>query len=105
MKSKTFLFTQNQNMENYFITALTFLYSIGGIVTFLGFFPTMKDLWQKKPSANTSTYIVWTITTFFTSLYGIFILKDLVFIAVINLQLLACLIVLILRIRLTYIQK
>jgi uncharacterized protein with PQ loop repeat len=92
-------------MENYFITTLTFLYSIGGIATVLGFFPTMKDLWRGKPSANTSTYIIWTITTFSTSLYGIFILKDLVFIAVINLQLLACLIVLILKIRLQYTQK
>jgi len=65
----------------------------------------MKDLWNKKPSANISTYVVWTITTFFTSLYAIFILKDLVFIIVVNLQLLACLLVLILRIRLKYISK
>jgi hypothetical protein len=89
-------------MEQYFIYILTFLYSIWGVVTFIWFVPTMKDLLNRKPSANITTYIVWTITTFFTSLYGIFILKDLVFIIVINLQLLACLIVLILRIRLNY---
>ncbi len=92
-------------MENYFTTALTFIYGIGWIVTLFGYFPTMKDLWQKKPSANTSTYIVWTITMFFSSLYGIFVLKDLVFIVVVSLQLLACLMILILRIRLKYIQK
>lgn len=62
----------------------------------------MRDLWNKKPSANITTYIVRTATTLFTSLYGIFILKDMIFIVVINLQLLACLLVLILRIRLKY---
>ncbi len=87
-------------MESYFITILTFLYSIGWIITFLGFFPTMKDLRQEKPSANISTYLIRTTTTLLTSLYWIFVLKDLVFIIVINLQLLACLLVLILRIRL-----
>ncbi len=89
-------------MEKYFFLALTSLYSIWWIITFLWFVPTMKDLRNKKPSANITTYIVWSATTLFTSLYGIFILKDLVFIIVINLQLLACLIVLILRLRLNY---
>lgn len=92
-------------MEKYFIITLTFIYGIGGIVTFLGFIPTMKDLWQNKPSANISTYIIWTLTTFFTSLYAIFIIKDIAFIVVINLQLLACLIVLVLRWRLKYLTK
>lgn len=87
-------------MKEFFLFVLTFLYGIGGIVTFAGFFPTIKDLWHKKPSANTSTYAIWTTTTFFTSLYGFFILQNLVFNIVINLQLAACLIVLILRLRL-----
>lgn len=87
-------------MEQYFIYTLTFLYSIGGLVTFAGFFPTMKDLWKGKPSANVYTYAIWTSTTFITSLYAIFVVKDLVFSLVINLQLAACLIVLILRLRL-----
>jgi len=87
-------------MEQYFIYTLTFLYSIGGIVTFSGFFPTIKDLWKGKPSANVHTYAIWTVTTFFASLYAIFVVKDLVFSLVINLQLVACLIVLILRLRL-----
>ncbi len=87
-------------MEQYFIYTLTFLYSIGGLVTFAGFFPTMKDLWKGKPSANVYTYTIWTSTTFITSLYAIFVVKDLVFSLVINLQLAACLTVLILRLRL-----
>ena len=69
-------------------------------MTFAGFFPTMKDLWKGKPSANIHTYVIWSLTTFFTSLYAIFVVKDLVFSLVINLQLAACIIVLILRLRL-----
>ncbi|MCX6823100.1 MAG: hypothetical protein NTX91_03870 [candidate division SR1 bacterium] len=88
-----------------FILVLTFVYSIGGIVTFFGFIPTMKDLRHKKPSANSMTYWIWTLTTFFTSLYGIFVLQNTIFIIVINLQLLACLIVLILRLRLNIRKK
>ncbi|MBT4917245.1 hypothetical protein HN709_03340 [Candidatus Peregrinibacteria bacterium] len=87
-------------MEKYIIYAITFLYSIGGLVTFAGFFPTMKDLWKGKPSANIHTYIIWGATTFVTSLYAIFVVKDLLFSLVINLQLAACIIVLILRLRL-----
>ena len=87
-------------MEQYFIYTITFLYSIGGLVTFAGFFPTMKDLWKGKPSANIHTYIIWGLTTFITSLYAILVVKDLVFSLVINLQLLACIIVLVLIIRL-----
>jgi uncharacterized protein with PQ loop repeat len=92
-------------MEQYFIPILTFLYSIGGIITFLGFVPTMKDLWQGKPSANISTYVIWTSTTIITSLYGLFVLKNMVFNIVINLQVFACLIVLILSIKLKYSKK
>ena len=89
-------------MNNDFIIILTFLYSIWWIVTFIWFIPTMKDLWNGKPSANITTYIIWFMTTFITSLYWIFILKNLVFNIVINLQLLACLIVLILAVKLKY---
>ncbi|PCI24227.1 hypothetical protein COB57_05240 [Candidatus Peregrinibacteria bacterium] len=88
-----------------FLKILTFLYSIGGIVTFFGFIPTMIDLWKKKPSANIITYVVWTITTLITSLYGFFVLDNLVFNIVINLQLLACSLVLLLRVRLWYTSK
>ena len=81
------------------IEILTFLYGIGGIITFCGFIPTMIDLWNKKPSANISTYLIWTSTTLVTSIYGFFVLQDLVFNIVINLQLMACFGVLVLRLR------
>lgn len=60
----------------------------------------MIDLIKNKPSANISTYVVWTTTMFFTTLYAIFINKDLVFITVASAKLLACFVVSVLRLRL-----
>ncbi len=89
-------------MKEQLIYILTFVYGAWWVITFLGFIPTMIDLWNKKPSANIMTYIVWTSTTIVTSLYWLFILQNLIFNIVINLQVLACLIILILRLRLKY---
>ena len=87
-------------MQQTFLNVLTVLYGASGIVTFVGFFPTIRDLWRRKKSANASTYWIWTTTTLLTSLYAIFVLRDLVFSVVISFQLAACAIVLILRLRL-----
>jgi len=89
-------------MNDIFIQFLTLAYGLGGVVTFLGYMPTVRDLLKNKPSANIGTYIIWTITTLFASLYGFFVLNNIVFSIVVNLQLLACSVVLILRIRLRY---
>lgn len=83
-----------------FINILTIAYSIAGIVTFAGFIPTIKDLYYKKPSANISTYAIWTITTSITSLYGFFVLKDIVFNIVYSLTLASFVTILIMRLRL-----
>jgi hypothetical protein len=87
-------------MQTTALTILTILYGIGGIATFIGFMPTIRDLWNKKPSANATTYWIWTTTTLITSLYGFFILDNLVFNLVINFQLFACVIILYMRLRL-----
>ncbi len=87
-------------MKDILLNVLTVLYGAGGIVTFLGFLPTIKDLYVGKPSANTWTYMTWTVTTLLASLYGLFILRNFTFNIVINLQLAACIAVLVLSIRL-----
>lgn len=87
-------------MSDLFLAMLKVAYGAGGIVTFVGFFPTIRDLWRRKPSANVSTYVVWSITTFLTLLYAMLIVKDLLFSFVIGLQLAACAVVLVLRLRL-----
>jgi len=92
-------------MKEYFIYILIFVYGLGGIITFIGYFPTIKDLWNKKASANVHTYLIWTITMFITSLYGFFVIKDLVFILVVNLQFLSCAFILALSLKLKYTKK
>jgi ABC-type Na+ efflux pump permease subunit len=87
-------------MYEKFIFALSIAYACGGIVTFLGFVPTMRDLAHGIPSANVATYVVWTITTALAFLYGLFILRDPLFLIVIGLQLAACVVILALRLRL-----
>ena len=92
-------------MKENLIYILTFLYGLGGVITFIGYYPTVKDLLNKKASANIHTYLIWTMTMFVASLYGFFVLKDLMFILVINLNFLACVIILILGLRLKYAKK
>jgi len=92
-------------MKENLLTILTVLYGLGGVITFIGYFPTIKDLWNKKASANIHTYMIWTITMFITSLYGFFVIKDLMFILVVNLQFIACAVILILSLRLNNTRK
>lgn len=87
-------------MNEFFINIITFFYGISGIISFIAYFPTIKDLLNEKASSNISTYFIWTFTTGIASLYGLLVLNNLMFNIVINLQFLACLIVLLLSIRL-----
>ena len=89
-------------MGGIFVNILAILYGLGGIVTFIGYIPTIKDLWHSKASANIHSYTIWTITTFLATIYGYIVLKDLAFIFVANLNFLACAIILVLGIRLKY---
>lgn len=92
-------------MPEYVLTIIKVLYSLGGLVNFIGFIPTIRDLLKGKPSANTLTYWIWTLTTLIFSIYGFTILQDMYFLVVINLQLIACVIVLTLKIRLDLMGK
>ena len=83
------------------LQALTALYGIAWVLTFLGYFPTIRDLRYGKPSANLSTYGMRTFTMLVTFLYALFINWDQLFIVVVWLQLLACVIIFVLRLRLT----
>jgi len=92
-------------MDMSYIKIITILYSAGGIVTFIGFFPTVRDLYNGKPSANITTYIVWTATAFIATLYAATVLHDITFTLVIGLQLLAQVIILFLRVRMLFYHK
>jgi hypothetical protein len=80
---------------------LTILYGICGVISIIGYFPTIKDIYKHKLlSANILSYVLWTFTTGITFLYGLFILDDLLFRIVSGMNFSACAIVLILSLAL-----
>lgn len=83
-----------------FINILTFLYSLWWIISVFWYFPTIMDLYKWKPSASIPSYITWVCTLITSSCYWFFVIKDLPFILIINANLLVCIIVLFLAIRL-----
>jgi hypothetical protein len=67
-------------MQDILIKILILSYGATAIIDTVGYWPTIIDLWRhKKPSANTHTYIMWTITTGIGFLYSLVILPDLLF--------------------------
>jgi len=88
-------------MQGALLQFLTIAYGLVGVVGALAYWPTLKDLYiHKKPSANTRSYAVWTITTGVAFLYGLFVLDDMLFRAISGMHFLACTTVLLLSVRL-----
>jgi len=82
---------------------ITFLYAGTGVVTVLGYLPTIKDLYhRKRPSANINSYIIWTLCSGIVLLYMMMATSDLLLQTVTGLNFLFCFIILILAIRLKY---
>jgi hypothetical protein len=70
-------------------------YAASGIISTLAYWPTIKDLHHhKKPSANSTSYILWTATAFITLLYSLLVLPDLLFQFVSGANFAACAIIL-----------
>jgi hypothetical protein len=64
-------------MSHLTITILTSMYAAMGVIGILGYLPTIKDLWHdKKPSANLTSYGLWTMTSGITFMYSLFVLQD-----------------------------
>ena len=84
---------------------IVFLYAGTGIVATIGYLPTIKDLYHKKPSANINSYIVWTFCAGITFLYAITVISDLLLEIVTGLNFLSCAIILFLAIKLKYYKK
>jgi hypothetical protein len=82
------------------LNILTLSYLSVGIVGALAYWPTIKDLYKyKKPSANLTSYVIWTFTTGITFLYSIFVLPDIFFRIVSLANFISCAIVLFLRMK------
>lgn len=88
-------------MEEIWVTLLKLSYAVVGIVGLVAFLPTIKDLHvHKKPSANITSYFLWTLTSTISFLYSLFILNDVLVRVISAVNLLACVIVLVLSINL-----
>lgn len=87
---------------NVLLQILILAYASVGVIYAIGYLPTIKDLYNKKKSANISSYIIWTFGTGTAFLYSLFILPDFLFRLVSGLNLLACVIILVLSIKVKY---
>ncbi len=86
-------------MDSIFLKILAIAYAGVGIVSTIAYWPTIKDLLKHTRSANTSSYVLWTITGGITFLYSIFILPDTLFRFVSGMAFLACAVILVLCLR------
>ena len=84
---------------NIFLIIISFLYAGTGIVTTIAYLPTIRDLLKGKPSANISSYIVWTLCAFVTFLYALFVVSDLLLEIMTGLNFLSCALIWILAFR------
>jgi len=66
-------------MQELIIKLLAVAYGGVGIVNLIAYWPTIKDLFNKKPSANIPSYFLWTVTSGITLFYSLFVLNDLLF--------------------------
>lgn len=87
-------------MQTALLQLLAFAYGTTGVVGAIAYWPTIKDLYAGKPSANVSSFFLWTLTTAITFLYSIFILPDPFFIFVSTTNFAACVLILVLSLRL-----
>lgn len=88
-------------MSELLIKVLVAAYAATAIVDILAYWPTIKDLYKhKKPSANASSYGVWTITTGTGFLYSLFVLPDILLQIVTGTMFISNLIIVVLTLRL-----
>lgn len=84
------------------LAIIAFLYAGTGIIATIGYIPTIKDLIKKVPSANISSYIVWTFCACITFIYAFLVVSDLLLEIVTGLNLASCALILILAVKLKY---
>jgi len=80
---------------------LILAYASVGIVSAIGYWPTIRDLYyHKKMSANMQSYAIWTACSAISLMYALFILNDLLVRIVTGLNFGCCAIILVLIINL-----
>jgi len=89
-------------MTELLLQALVAGYASVSVVAALAYLPTIRDLFQRKLSANVASYSLWTTTSGVTFLYSLFILPDFLFRIVSGVNFGSCAVVLLLCANLKY---
>lgn len=92
-------------MVGVLLKIVIFAYAATGIITTIGYLPTIIDLIKKKQSANINSYIIWTLCALSSFLYALLIVSDLLLELMTGLNFACCFIILILAANLKYNQK
>jgi len=87
---------------NLLLSIIALLYAGTGIVATVGYFPTIRDLLNKKKSANINSYIIWTLCALVTVLYSWLVVHDLLLILVTGANFLCCALILVLVLKLEH---
>ena len=66
-------------MREILLKLLIFCYGGTIIIDVIAYWPTIKDLYNKKPSANIASYVLWSAANGIAFAYSVFILPDLLF--------------------------
>lgn len=88
-------------MKEILLQIIIIAYAFDGLIGIIAYWPTIKDVYYNKPSANKMSYLIWTITSGTAFLYSIFILPDFLLRMVSGLNFVACAVIYILSLRLT----
>ena len=83
-------------MADILLNSIVMAYAGVGLFTLMAYYPTISDLYHKRPSANTNAYIMWSITIFITFLYSLFVVHDTCFIIISAINFVACTTILVL---------
>ena len=90
-------------MNEILLGTFSVLYGSVAILTLVAYYPTIVDLYHhKKPSANFSTYLLWSLASGIGFLYGIFVLPDVAFLLNAGVNFFANTVILFLRLRIPH---
>lgn len=84
------------------ITIITYLYAITGIISIIGYLPTIRDLTKNVASANLNSYVIWTFCTAIAFLYALLVISDLLLEIMIGLNLVCCIAITMLALKVKY---
>jgi uncharacterized protein with PQ loop repeat len=63
-------------MSTHLEKVVSVAYASTGLISAIGYMPTLIDLYNKKSSANLRTYSIWLVGSFITMMYSFCVMDD-----------------------------